>query len=146
MYFTLSIFCFQLSSLSNIDLANITRLQPESVINMSKFCKNLHCVNMSLNSVINDECVEQLAVNLPKLTRLYCVSCNISDRGLCTLDVFSSKYKVHRFEILCFSCTSRLVEIIFLYVLFVYLDSFASRKVCVSFSRNLQKCKHFHVV
>ena len=73
----------QLTNLSNIDLANITRLQPESVIYMSRYCKKLHCVNVSLNSVINDECVTQLAVNLPKLSRLYCVSCNISDRGTC---------------------------------------------------------------
>ncbi|XP_053387495.1 uncharacterized protein LOC123542197 [Mercenaria mercenaria] len=72
----------KLSKLTNLDLSNLPRLTSDSVVYLSKFCKNLQCINVSLNTMMDDWCIAQLAKNLPMLKRLYCVSCSISDKGL----------------------------------------------------------------
>ncbi|WAR29828.1 FXL17-like protein [Mya arenaria] len=71
-----------LPKLTNLDLSNLPRLTPDTVTYISSHCKNIRCLNLSLNAIINDDCLEALSKNLPGLWRLYCVSCCISDRGI----------------------------------------------------------------
>ncbi|WAR29783.1 FXL17-like protein [Mya arenaria] len=74
--------CSRLPKLTNLDLSNLPRLTPDTVTYISSHCKNIRCLNLSLNAIINDDCLEALSKNLPGLWRLYCVSCCISDRGI----------------------------------------------------------------
>ncbi|XP_052785603.1 homeobox-like protein HDP1 isoform X1 [Mya arenaria] len=76
------IYLAKLPKLTNLDLSNLPRLTPDTVTYISSHCKNIRCLNLSLNAIINDDCLEALSKNLPGLWRLYCVSCCISDRGI----------------------------------------------------------------
>ena len=76
------IFYLQLKNLANVDLSNIPRLTPGPVMEIACRCDRLESINISLNSVMNDECVAYIARYCRKLKRLYCVSCSISDKGL----------------------------------------------------------------
>ena len=73
---------FQLKNMSNIDLSNIPRLTPGPVMEIARSCQRLECINISLNSVMNDDCVSYIAQHCRQLKRLYCVSCHVTDKGM----------------------------------------------------------------
>ncbi|KAL4216584.1 hypothetical protein ACF0H5_024307 [Mactra antiquata] len=72
----------RLTALRNLDLSHVPRITSESVIYVSKYCKHLNSLNVSLNGSMDDSLLSQIAMNLKGLKRLYCVSCNVSDTGL----------------------------------------------------------------
>ncbi|KAK3595438.1 hypothetical protein CHS0354_003433 [Potamilus streckersoni] len=76
---------FQLAKLKKLkvlDLSNIAKLTPRSVVKVAQHCTQLECLNISLNHVMDDACMTGIAQFGSNLRRLYCVSCNITDEGL----------------------------------------------------------------
>ncbi|KAJ8311739.1 hypothetical protein KUTeg_011094, partial [Tegillarca granosa] len=55
---------------------------PAAISQVMKNCTLLECINLSLNSFVDDECIEMVAKYGSNLKRLYCVSCSITDQGL----------------------------------------------------------------
>ncbi|XP_061479627.1 F-box/LRR-repeat protein 17 isoform X2 [Rhineura floridana] len=70
-----------LRNLSSLDLRHITELDNETVMEIVKRCKNLISLNLCLNWIINDRCVEVIAKEGQNLKELYLVSCKITDYG-----------------------------------------------------------------
>ncbi|XP_050184365.1 F-box/LRR-repeat protein 17 isoform X2 [Myiozetetes cayanensis] len=70
-----------LRNLSSLDLRHITELDNETVMEIVKRCKNLNSLNLCLNWIINDRCVEVIAREGRNLKELYLVSCKITDYG-----------------------------------------------------------------
>uniref|UniRef100_A0A670IZW5 F-box and leucine rich repeat protein 17 n=1 Tax=Podarcis muralis TaxID=64176 RepID=A0A670IZW5_PODMU len=68
-----------LRNLSSLDLRHITELDNETVMEIVKRCKNLTSLNLCLNWIINDRCVEVIAKEGQNLKELYLVSCKITD-------------------------------------------------------------------
>ncbi|XP_015135941.2 F-box/LRR-repeat protein 17 isoform X4 [Gallus gallus] len=68
-----------LRNLSSLDLRHITELDNETVMEIVKRCKNLNSLNLCLNWIINDRCVEVIAKEGRNLKELYLVSCKITD-------------------------------------------------------------------
>ncbi|XP_070318792.1 F-box/LRR-repeat protein 17 isoform X5 [Odocoileus virginianus] len=71
----------KLRNLSSLDLRHITELDNETVMEIVKRCKNLSSLNLCLNWIINDRCVEVIAKEGQNLKELYLVSCKITDYG-----------------------------------------------------------------
>ncbi|NWR38709.1 FXL17 protein, partial [Tachuris rubrigastra] len=71
-----------LRNLSSLDLRHITELDNETVMEIVKRCKNLNSLNLCLNWIINDRCVEVIAREGRNLKELYLVSCKITDYGM----------------------------------------------------------------
>ncbi|XP_070318789.1 F-box/LRR-repeat protein 17 isoform X2 [Odocoileus virginianus] len=69
----------KLRNLSSLDLRHITELDNETVMEIVKRCKNLSSLNLCLNWIINDRCVEVIAKEGQNLKELYLVSCKITD-------------------------------------------------------------------
>ncbi|XP_004706700.1 F-box/LRR-repeat protein 17 [Echinops telfairi] len=72
----------KLRNLSSLDLRHITELDNETVMEIVKRCKNLSSLNLCLNWIINDRCVEVIAKEGQNLKELYLVSCKITDYAL----------------------------------------------------------------
>ncbi|XP_067424844.1 F-box/LRR-repeat protein 17 isoform X2 [Emydura macquarii macquarii] len=68
-----------LRNLSSLDLRHITELDNETVMEIVRRCKNLSSLNLCLNWIINDRCVEVIAKEGQNLKELYLVSCKITD-------------------------------------------------------------------
>ncbi|XP_065717807.1 F-box/LRR-repeat protein 17 isoform X2 [Patagioenas fasciata] len=78
-----------LRNLSNLDLRHITELDNETVMEIVKRCKNLNSLNLCLNWIINDRCVEVIAKEGRNLKELYLVSCKITDYALIAIGQYS---------------------------------------------------------
>ncbi|XP_054034240.1 F-box/LRR-repeat protein 17 isoform X1 [Dryobates pubescens] len=78
-----------LRNLSNLDLRHITELDNETVMEIVKRCKNLNSLNLCLNWIINDRCVEVIAKEGRNLKELYLVSCKITDYALIAIGRYS---------------------------------------------------------
>ncbi|XP_052265024.1 uncharacterized protein LOC127867723 [Dreissena polymorpha] len=72
----------KIMTLTHLDLSNLPRISPGTVVFIARHCSLIQCLNVSLNMAIGDQCVEQVVIALPRLKRLYCVCCSISDAGL----------------------------------------------------------------
>ncbi|XP_055286094.1 F-box/LRR-repeat protein 17 [Moschus berezovskii] len=79
----------KLRNLSSLDLRHITELDNETVMEIVKRCKNLSSLNLCLNWVINDRCVEVIAKEGQNLKELYLVSCKITDYALIAIGRYS---------------------------------------------------------
>ncbi|XP_074850284.1 F-box/LRR-repeat protein 17 isoform X2 [Carettochelys insculpta] len=75
-----------LRNLSSLDLRHITELDNETVMEIVKRCKNLSSLNLCLNWIINDRCVEVIAKEGQNLKELYLVSCKITDYDIRTFN------------------------------------------------------------
>ncbi|XP_077203858.1 F-box/LRR-repeat protein 17 isoform X3 [Paroedura picta] len=78
-----------LRNLSSLDLRHITELDNETVMEIVKRCKNLSSLNLCLNWIINDRCVEVIAKEGQNLKELYLVSCKITDYALIAIGRYS---------------------------------------------------------
>nr|XP_056704823.1 F-box/LRR-repeat protein 17 [Euleptes europaea] len=78
-----------LRNLSSLDLRHITELDNETVMEIVKRCKNLTSLNLCLNWIINDRCVEVIAKEGQNLKELYLVSCKITDYALIAIGRYS---------------------------------------------------------
>uniref|UniRef100_A0A669QNE2 F-box and leucine rich repeat protein 17 n=1 Tax=Phasianus colchicus TaxID=9054 RepID=A0A669QNE2_PHACC len=78
-----------LRNLSSLDLRHITELDNETVMEIVKRCKNLNSLNLCLNWIINDRCVEVIAKEGQNLKELYLVSCKITDYALIAIGRYS---------------------------------------------------------
>uniref|UniRef100_A0A8V0Y626 F-box/LRR-repeat protein 17 n=1 Tax=Gallus gallus TaxID=9031 RepID=A0A8V0Y626_CHICK len=78
-----------LRNLSSLDLRHITELDNETVMEIVKRCKNLNSLNLCLNWIINDRCVEVIAKEGRNLKELYLVSCKITDYALIAIGRYS---------------------------------------------------------
>ncbi|XP_074934508.1 F-box/LRR-repeat protein 17 [Phalacrocorax aristotelis] len=78
-----------LRNLSSLDLRHITELDNETVMEIVKRCKNLNSLNLCLNCIINDRCVEVIAKEGQNLKELYLVSCKITDYALIAIGRYS---------------------------------------------------------
>lgn len=78
-----------LRNLSSLDLRHITELDNETVMEIVKRCKNLNSLNLCLNWIINDRCVEVIAKEGRNLKELYLVSCKITDCALIAIGRYS---------------------------------------------------------
>nr|XP_021380480.1 F-box/LRR-repeat protein 17 [Lonchura striata domestica] len=78
-----------LRNLSSLDLRHITELDNETVMEIVKRCKNLNSLNLCLNWIINDRCVEVIAREGRNLKELYLVSCKITDYALIAIGRYS---------------------------------------------------------
>ncbi|XP_065600307.1 F-box/LRR-repeat protein 17 [Cyrtonyx montezumae] len=78
-----------LRNLSGLDLRHITELDNETVMEIVKRCKNLNSLNLCLNWIINDRCVEVIAKEGQNLKELYLVSCKITDYALIAIGRYS---------------------------------------------------------
>ncbi|XP_054842904.1 F-box/LRR-repeat protein 17 isoform X2 [Eublepharis macularius] len=78
-----------LRNLSSLDLRHITELDNETVMEIVKRCKNLTSLNLCLNCIINDRCVEVIAKEGRNLRELYLVSCKITDYALIAIGRYS---------------------------------------------------------
>ncbi|XP_044302687.1 F-box/LRR-repeat protein 17 isoform X1 [Varanus komodoensis] len=78
-----------LRNLSSLDLRHITELDNETVMEIVKRCKNLTSLNLCLNWIINDRCVEVIAKEGRNLKELYLVSCKITDYALIAIGRYS---------------------------------------------------------
>nr|XP_020635726.1 F-box/LRR-repeat protein 17 [Pogona vitticeps] len=78
-----------LRNLSSLDLRHITELDNETVMEIVKRCKNLTSLNLCLNWIINDRCVEVIAKEGQNLKELYLVSCKITDYALIAIGQYS---------------------------------------------------------
>ncbi|XP_045693927.1 F-box/LRR-repeat protein 17 isoform X1 [Phyllostomus hastatus] len=79
----------KLRNLSSLDLRHITELDNETVMEIVKRCKNLSSLNLCLNWIINDRCVEVIAKEGQNLKELYLVSCKITDYALIAIGRYS---------------------------------------------------------
>lgn len=79
----------KLRNLSSLDLRHITELDNETVMEIVKRCKNLSSLNLCLNWIINDRCVEVIAKEGQSLKELYLVSCKITDYALIAIGRYS---------------------------------------------------------
>ncbi|KAM5299726.1 F-box/LRR-repeat protein 17 [Ctenodactylus gundi] len=79
----------KLRNLSSLDLRHITELDNETVMEIVKRCKNLSSLNLCLNWIINDRCVEVIAKEGRNLKELYLVSCKITDYALIAIGRYS---------------------------------------------------------
>ncbi|XP_029859925.1 F-box/LRR-repeat protein 17 isoform X1 [Aquila chrysaetos chrysaetos] len=79
----------KLRNLSSLDLRHITELDNETVMEIVKRCKNLNSLNLCLNWIINDRCVEVIAKEGRNLKELYLVSCKITDSALIAIGQYS---------------------------------------------------------
>uniref|UniRef100_A0A8C4UF54 F-box/LRR-repeat protein 17 n=1 Tax=Falco tinnunculus TaxID=100819 RepID=A0A8C4UF54_FALTI len=79
-----------LRNLSSLDLRHITELDNETVMEIVKRCKNLNSLNLCLNWIINDRCVEVIAKEGQNLRELYLVSCKITDYALIAIGRYST--------------------------------------------------------
>ncbi|XP_076770784.1 F-box/LRR-repeat protein 17 isoform X2 [Arvicanthis niloticus] len=79
----------KLRNLSSLDLRHITELDNETVMEIVKRCKNLSSLNLCLNWIINDRCVEVIAKEGQNLKELYLVSCKITDYALIAIGQYS---------------------------------------------------------
>lgn len=79
----------KLRNLSSLDLRHITELDNETVMEIVKRCKNLNSLNLCLNWIINDRCVEVIAKEGRNLKELYLVSCKITDSALIAIGRYS---------------------------------------------------------
>nr|XP_048298024.1 F-box/LRR-repeat protein 17 [Myodes glareolus] len=79
----------KLRNLSSLDLRHITELDNETVMEIVKRCKNLSSLNLCLNWIINDRCVEVIAKEGQNLRELYLVSCKITDHALIAIGRYS---------------------------------------------------------
>ncbi|XP_040095434.1 F-box/LRR-repeat protein 17 [Oryx dammah] len=79
----------KLRNLSSLDLRHITELDNETVMEIVKRCKNLSSLNLCLNWIINDRCVEVIAKEGQNLKELYLVSCKITDYALVAIGRYS---------------------------------------------------------
>ncbi|KAM6289349.1 F-box/LRR-repeat protein 17 [Aegotheles albertisi] len=78
-----------LRNLSSLDLRHITELDNETVMEVVKRCKNLNSLNLCLNWIIDDSCVEVIAREGRNLKELYLVSCKITDYALVAIGRYS---------------------------------------------------------
>ncbi|KAM9367943.1 F-box/LRR-repeat protein 17 [Phaethornis superciliosus] len=78
-----------LRNLSSLDLRHITELDNETVMEIVKRCKNLNSLNLCLNWIIDDSCVEVIAREGRNLKELYLVSCKITDYALVAIGRYS---------------------------------------------------------
>uniref|UniRef100_A0A0K8RWC8 F-box/LRR-repeat protein 17 n=1 Tax=Crotalus horridus TaxID=35024 RepID=A0A0K8RWC8_CROHD len=78
-----------LRNLSSLDLRHITELDNETVMEIVKKCRNLTSLNLCLNWIINDRCVEVIAKEGQNLKELYLVSCKITDYALIAIGRYS---------------------------------------------------------
>ncbi|XP_050801756.1 F-box/LRR-repeat protein 17 isoform X3 [Gopherus flavomarginatus] len=85
-----------LRNLSSLDLRHITELDNETVMEIVKRCKNLSSLNLCLNWIINDRCVEVIAKEGQNLKELYLVSCKITDYGIYSLTADRNSKKMSR--------------------------------------------------
>nr|KAF6489423.1 F-box and leucine rich repeat protein 17 [Molossus molossus] len=79
----------KLRNLSSLDLRHITELDNETVMEIVKRCKHLSSLNLCLNWIINDRCVEVIAKEGQNLKELYLVSCKITDYALIAIGRYS---------------------------------------------------------
>ncbi|EDL38276.1 mCG1995, isoform CRA_b [Mus musculus] len=73
----------KLRNLSSLDLRHITELDNETVMEIVKRCKNLSSLNLCLNWIINDRCVEVIAKEALIAIGRYSVTIETVDVGWC---------------------------------------------------------------
>lgn len=68
-----------------MEVSNIKGLTNKCIMKVVGSCPKLECINVSLCTSINDECVDYIARHAKSLKSIYLVSCNLTDSALMSL-------------------------------------------------------------